>query len=449
MSEDKKPKKDLRARLGRTIAPNTPGAPPIAAPGGVIAPPAAAPAAVPAAAKPAASSPGEIAAPAVAAPPVMAPPVIAPPIAAPSAKMPFGNDIAPPPFARPAPAAEAPKPEPRKRSADPFAAGPASPDQVRLVIEERPTESAAATRAAQSRNLIVIAIGVVVGLVVGAGAGTANGSRGLYNITVRDGHDVHEVFTTASTTITEAQQHLEAISASASGAHPTVNYDEIAALVALENPLHAGAFSRKNFNRFHPETVDDLFNYDHNVQALWEDFQHLNAITSGPARRATLDQTAAATTCPADLGHDEASATAAMQAALQATSDDANAQYVALLQTADDGTVQGTLGFAEQDLDPTSHAATGRTFMRAGRSGPGRAFDRWTPGATIGSTPAFVIPIDGPGSVGVLGDRQGAFRVFAQSLEETRALMHETIEIQQRLTTALTEIQNLQEEFAL
>ncbi len=448
MSEDKKPKKDLRARLGRTIAPNTPGAPPINAPGGVVAPPAAAPAAAqrPAPAAPAASpyadaSPG----------PRVAAPVMAPPMAAPSARSPFNTDIAPPPFARPA-AAEAPRPEPRRRSADPFAAGPASPDQVRLVIDERPTEDAGAADRRRNRNLVVITVSIVVGLVIGAGAGTASGSRSLYNITVRDGHDIHDVVETASHVVLEAQQHMEAISTAASGGpdhHPSLNYDEIAALVALEDPLHAGAFARKNYNRFAPETVDDLFNYDHNVHALWEDFTHLNAITSGAARRATLDQTAAATVCPADLGHDDASAAAAIQAAQQASTDAANAQYVALVQATDDGTIQGTLGFAEDDLDATTHQPTGRSFMRAGRTGPGRPFDLWTPGTPVGTAAAHVIPIDGPASSAVLGDRFGSFRTFAQSLEETRALMRSTVEIQARLLTALQEIANTPEQFTL
>lgn len=439
MSEDKKPKKDLRARLGRTIAPNTPGAAPIAAPAGVIAPPTAAPVAAPGGAPAAAR-------------PVAPPQGIAPPMAAPASRTPFGGaDIAPPPFARPAPAAE-PKPEPRRRSADPFAAGPAAADQVRLVIDEAPGEDPSAARRRSSLNFALVAIFLVVGAVVGAGASTANGSRNLYNITVRDGHDVFTVFDGASHVVLEAQQHMDAIAASAAGGadhHPSVNYDEIAALVALENPLHAGAFARKNYNRFPAETVDDLFAYDHDVQELWEDFTHLNGITSGPARRATLDQTAAATVCPADLGHDDASANAAIQAAQTATSDAANAQYVALVAATDDGTIQGSLGFAETDFDATTHQATDRIFMRAARGGPGRPFDRWTPGtAFVGTAPAGVIAIDGPGSAAILGERIGSFRAFAQSLEESRTLMRETLEIQQRLTTALGEIHNLQEEFA-
>ncbi|MBN8612975.1 MAG: hypothetical protein J0L92_20455, partial [Deltaproteobacteria bacterium] len=68
MSEDKKPKKDLRARLGKTIAPTTPGAPQIPGmPGG---PPIGAPVAAPVAAP---ASPGDIAPPPIAAPPIAAP----------------------------------------------------------------------------------------------------------------------------------------------------------------------------------------------------------------------------------------------------------------------------------------------------------------------------------------------------------------------------------------
>ncbi len=371
--------------------------------------------------------------------------MIAPPVVA-SAKLPFGNDIAPPPFARPAAAAEPPKPEPRKRSADPFAAAAPAADQVRLIIEEKADDGSRA-RAQGRTNLIVGGVAIVIGVVGGMFIGSTNGAHGLYNITVRDAHDVHDTFEAATQRVTEASQHLDAIATAASptaaGAHPTVSYDELAALTALENPLHAGAFSRKNFQRIPAETVDDLFVYDHNVQALWEQFGRLNALTSGPARRAALDGTAAATACPGDLGHDEGSATAAIQAADQASTDAAHAQYVALLQTADDGSVTGTLGFAETDLtDPT------RIFMRAGRTGAGRAFDRWTPAATITGTPQYVLPIDGSTSGGVLGERTGAFRAFADQVHETRALMRETIEIQQRLTTALGEVQNIQEQIA-
>jgi hypothetical protein len=450
MSEQK-PKKDLRARLGRTISPNTPGAAPIAPPTG-IAPPAAAPIAAPAAspiAAPAASpiAAPPIAAPAIAAKPIAAPAIAAPPIAAP-VKSPFGSDIVAPPFARPA---EPAKPEPRKRSADPFAAGPAASDAVRLVIEERGTEDPAAAGRARARNLVVIAIGIALGLVGGVVAGGMNGRNGLYNITVRDAHDVADTVEAASARVLEAQTHLDAIVASARGGadhHPTINYDEIAALHALANPLHAGAFSRKNYNRFDAATVDDLFLYDHDIQELFGEpsgaFNMLNTLTSGPQRRAILETTAAATMCPTEFG------APAIAAAAAASADTSHAQYAALISTLDDGTVQGSLGFAEQELDAHTHEPTGRVFLRAARTGPGHAFDRWTPGGTIGAAPgSSVIMLDGASSSSILGTRVGAFRTFAEQLEETRAIMAETIAVQQRLMAALANIRNLDESFSL
>ncbi len=418
MSEEKKPKKDLRARLGRTIAPNTQGAAPIAAPGGVIAPPPSAAVAPPPAAR------GDAPPPPVAAP--AAQPAIAAPPAMASRSAFGGADIAPPPFARPAAAptpAEAPKP---RRSADPFAAGPSSqgPQEVRLVIDERPVDDSEIGRRQRGRTLIVVSVCIALGLVIGAGAGSMNGRRTLYNITVRDGHEIYNAVDTASRTVLDAQQHVEAIATSAGGAGgaPSVNYTEIAALVALQNPLTANAFSRKNYGAFQPGAVDDLFSYYQNVQRLWEHFQHLNAITAAP-RRPVLDETAAL------------------------TGEAATAQFVAVLVAApedDGGGYVGQLAFAEPAMGADGQP-TAQILARGTRTGAGRPFDRWAPGVELGSTPTHVLLIDGAGSAGVLGERLGAFRGFVLALTEIRELMTQTIEIQGRLTTSLGDIARLEE----
>lgn len=425
MSEEKKPKKDLRARLGRTIAPNTPGAPPIAAPGGVIAPPpVAAPTAAPsvgsgddhpAVAAPVAAPAAPKAQPAIAAPPAMA------------SRNAFGGaDIAPPPFAKPA---EAPKPsEPPKprRPADPFAAGPSSagPGEFRLVIDEKPVDDSEIGRRQRGRTFIVVAVCLVLGIVIGAGAGSMNGRRTLYNITVRDGHEIYNSVDAASRTVLEAQQHIEAVATSAgggSGGTPAVNYTEIAALVALENPLAADTFSRKNYGAFQPGAVDDLFHYYQNVQRLWEHFQHLNAITAAPRRQA-LDATAVA------------------------TGEAANAQYVAVMVPVPEdegGGFVGQLAFAEPAM--ADGQPTAQILARGTRTGAGRPFDRWAPDVELGTAPTHVLLIDGAGSAGVLGERLGAFRGFVLALTEIRELMNQTIEIQGRLTTALGDIARLEE----
>src|SRR5688572_529888 len=106
-----KPRRDLRARLGKTITPKTEGAPAA----GAATPPAVASAAATPAPK-IKSGGGGIAAP---------PPTIG------TAPIP-GSELAPPPFARPV-VAEPPRP------ADPFAAVvPVQQQVVRLEFDERP-----------------------------------------------------------------------------------------------------------------------------------------------------------------------------------------------------------------------------------------------------------------------------------------------------------------------
>jgi hypothetical protein len=434
MSEQK-PKKDLRARLGRTISPQTPGAPPIAAPAGVIAPPAAAPAA---AAPKAASSPGQVAAP----PAVVAPPAITPPAAAPAAKAPFGTDIAPPPFARPA---EPPKPE-RKRP-DPFAAAPVVQQEVRIAVDDRPVDDSEVGRRQTGRVLIVIAAGLAIGAALGAGVGTMNARRVLYNTTVRDGHAIYASVDSASRVVMDAQSHIEALATSAGGGltgHPTVNYAEIEALVGLPEPLHAEAFSQKNYNAFQPGAVDDLFTYYNNIQELWRQFHHLSMITAGPEARPSVDAFAAVAVCPVSLGHDSASARAAIQAAADATATAASAQYVAALTTGPDGNVHGALRFAEPELGADGNP-TGHILMHAAPGEAGTAVELFTAETPLTAEPTHAIVINGGNSAGVLSERLGSFRSFVQALQETRTLMTTTIEVQGRLTTSLGDIARLEE----
>ncbi|MFO0713236.1 MAG: hypothetical protein U0353_25495 [Sandaracinus sp.] len=413
MSDDKKPKKDLRARLGKTIAPTTPGAPPIAIPGAV---PGVAPAAAPAAA-------GDVAPPPIAPPPVAAPAIVAPPIAAPAAL--FGNDVAPPPFAQPAAPAAPPKPRP---PADPFAAqAHQGPQEVRLVIDEKPVSDDEVGRQQRGRTALIAAICLVVGAALGAGGGSMNGRRALYNVTVRDGHDIFTAVDTASRTVLDAQAKVDACvtAAAGQGGQPHVDYASIEQLRTLENPLQAGAFARKNYGAFQPATVDDLFAYYNNVQQLWTMFTHLQNTTLPEARRAELDRTA------------------------QATGDSATAQYGAVLVTAPEdqgGQLMGQLAFLEE-APPEGDEP--RVLARGTRGGPGRAMAVFAPGVEIGTTPTHVLLIDGAGSRGVLASQTGAFGEYVNEIREIKTLMDQTIEIQGRLTTSLGEIARLEEVFAL
>ncbi len=425
MSDDKKPKKDLRARLGKTIAPTTPGAPPIAIPGGVPGVPAAAPVAAPVAAP---AGPGDIAPPPISPPAVAAPPIVAPPIAAPAAL--FGADLAPPPFAQPAAAPAAP-PKPRPPS-DPFAAQASSytggPQEVRLVIDEKPVSDDEVGRQQRGRTALIAGICILVGAALGAGGGSMNGRRTLYNVTVRDGHDIFTAVDTASRTVLDAQTKIDACVAAAAGqgGQPArVDYASIEQLRALENPLQAGAFARKNYGAFQPQTVDDLFSYYNNIQELWRMFGHLQNTTLPEARRAELDRTATA------------------------TSESATAQFGAVLVTAPEdqgGALMGQLAFIEE---APAEGDEPRVLARGTRGGPGRAMAIFAPGVEIGTSPTHVLLIDGAGSRGVLASQTGAFGEYVNSIREIKTLMDQTIEIQGRLTTSLGEIARLEEVFAL
>jgi len=396
-----------------------PGVPPLGAP---VAAPVAAPA-----------SPGDIAPPPIAAPaPVAAPPIAAPPIAAPANL--FGVDLAPPPFAQPAAAPAAP-PKPRPPS-DPFAAQASSygggPQEVRLVIDEKPVSDDEVGRQQRGRTFLVAGVCIILGAALGAGGGSMNGRRAIYNVTVRDGHEIFTAVDTASRTVLDAQSKIDACVAAAAGqgGQPArVDYASIEQLRALENPLQAGAFARKNYGAFQPQTVDDLFSYYNNIQQLWGMFGRLQATTLPEARRTELDRTATA------------------------TSESASAQFGAVLVTATEGEgdaavsrTVGQLAFLEEAPPENDEP---RVLVRGTRGGPGRAMAVFAPGVEIGSAPTHVLLIDGAGSRGVLASQTGAFGEYVNSIREIKTLMDQTIEIQGRLTTSLGEIARLEEVFAL
>jgi hypothetical protein len=409
---DNKPKKDLRARLGRTITPNTPGAP-------AITPPGAAPAAAEGAEAPAAAAAGG-AAPPIAAPPIAAPAILAP-IAAP-AKLPFGGpDIAPPPFAQPK-AAEEPKAKP-KPPADPFAAGPAAagPKEVRLVIDEKPVDDSETGRQSRGRSLIVASICLVLGAVIGGGFVSVHERNITYNLSVRDGRAIYNTVNDASARVLEAQQLVDRIAQAAARTDGTraVDYASITTLRAMENPMPAQNFSRRSYAA---GTVDDLFHYHNNLQRIWESIERLANTALPEARRAELDRTAS--------GVDER----------------ANATFGAVLSLAPEeagGGVIGQLAFLEAGTEE------GHVLARGTRTGAGREFALWTPEGEISATPEFVIAIDGAGSTGVLAVQTGAFGEFVRQIQELDQLMDETVETQGRLTTALGEIASLPEAFQL
>lgn len=413
MSDDKKPKKDLRARLGKTIAPTTPGAPPIAIPGVV---------------------PGGEGAPV--APPIAAPPVAAPPIAAPQIAAPiFGNDVAPPPFAQPAaPPAEPPRPRP---PADPFAAqAHQGPQEVRLVFDDKAVADHEVGRTSTGRTVASIAVSVLVGLGLGAGLASVNTQNALYNTSVRDGRELQEAVNTSTTRITDVQTQVNALLASAAGtptAAPSVNRAAIQALQALENPFPNATFERKNFREFPDTTVHDLHTYYANIQKIWAGITRLAGLALSDTRQGELARTAPHQAVDLDGG-------AEMMAQM------GTAMFGAVLMAAPaeaGGGVVGQLAFLEPVADNPAQVT-----VRPSRGGPARQMELWTPEHEIGSNPQYVMRIDNQGSIGVLREQTGAFMQYVTELRALSELVTETIEIQGRLVTNLGEVAALSERFA-
>jgi hypothetical protein len=386
-----KPRRDLRARLGKTITPKTAGAEEAAATPDVAA---AAPAAV--------AAPTPVKAPAVKPPAGIAAPPAG--IAAP----PFGAtpDVAPPPFARPAAA-----PEP----IDPFGSSAAAVPQqvVRLEFDDKLVTDQETGKT--GRTLVIIA--AVASLVVGAGIGWGIGSQQreteLFNRTVADAQAIHAKVDGASSILEQAQLKVNAIIAAAAGnattgTAPSVDYDSITALRALEKPFQWSDFTSRNYNAL-TGTVHDLMQYTQNIAQLWELFGALAGETLAEARRAELDRTAAE------------------------TAEGASTQYGAVLVRNDEGLLVGQLAF----LEP---AADGKVLARPTRGGQGREFSLFNDGADqdITDAPALAMLIDGAGSRGVLAEQTGAFGRFLQRITEIKRLIDSTIEIQGRLLTAIS-----------
>ena len=268
---------------------------------------------------------------------------------------------------------------------------------------------------------LLLGLGLVLGALLGGGFGSMNGRNVLYNVTVRDGHEIYETVNTASARVLEAQTKIDRLverAAGAGGQPAGVDYATIEELRSMEVPIHAGAFARKNYGAFQPGTVDDLFLYYNNVQLLWERIGRLAALTLNESRRAELDRTA------------------------QAAADSATALYGVLPVATDEG-ILASLVFIEPIEGQT------KLMARPRRGGPGREFDRFVPGTEIGSSPSSVMVVNGADSAGVRAEQLGAFRQYVNDIRELKTLMDQTVEIQGRLTTSLGEIARLQEVFAL
>ena len=274
--QPKKPRKikDLKARLGRTIAPATQKA------SGGVAPP-----------------------------PGMGGGGIAPPPGGVGGAVPPPGGVAPPPFLQRQQEEEA-----KAKAAggeDPFGSQPppaaAGPREVRLVIDEKPVDDAEVGRKARGRTLMVIAIGAVLGLGVGYGLASTLKDRSLYAAAAEDGRAVYQKVQGAANPLQEAQALLQKVKRAAragQGNEPSVDFASIQALATLEEPFTASDFARKNYKAFNPGTVDKLFDFYNKVVLLWSRFSDLQTMTASEARRTAIESAAkaGAETATTDIG---------------------------------------------------------------------------------------------------------------------------------------------------
>jgi hypothetical protein len=405
-----KPRRDLRARLGRTITPkNEPGGDAAADP---ATPPSVASAAAPAAA-PAKSTP----APRIKGTPPPPGGIAAPPASIGMAQMP-GSEVAPPPFARPAvsaPVSEAPS--------DPFAAstGPAQ-QVVRVEFDERLVADAEVGKGGK----MIVVLAAVVSLIAGAGLGWSLGEmltrRTIRERTIRDAQAVYASVDESAGMMDTISRRMNAIVTAAAGnpAEGTaraVDYESIEALQRIEKPFDAAAFTNRNYNALGPQNVNDLFLYLINIETIFRDIAALAAETLPESRRTELDRTAAET----DSG--------------------ATTNYGAVLARAEDGTVLGTLAYLEVQ-PPAEEGGTPQILARLTRGGQGRAFQLFTGGTeeepqVIGTNQEFVLSIDNAASRGVLFEQMGAFGRYVQRIAALKQLVDATNEIAGRLRTAI------------
>ncbi|MEZ4248353.1 MAG: hypothetical protein R3B99_08955 [Polyangiales bacterium] len=402
MTDAKKPRKikDLKARLGRTIAPNTPGedddeAVPAPNVGGAAVP-----------------------APAAAADPVPPPGgIVAPPAAVkpkPKPAVPGPGGIVAPPFAQKQAAPSTPPPS------DPFSAAPvaAGPQEVRLVFDDRPVEDDEVGRKKRSRNYLLLGLGLALGIILGYGTGSMMNDRKTYNAAVRDGKDLYEAVRTASTTVTEAQRLIDQAVTAARGAPgkaPAVDYAAMDSLRGLSKPFEANVFSRKNYNLFEPATVDGLFDYYNHINTIWGRIEGMVASTSGEQRRNELNEAAEAV-----------EGAAALTGCMLAVEED---RWVC------------NLGYVRIDEGGGS-----KVYVRASRRARQEAEREIYAGGE--PTEGQVVLINTAASMGVLGEQSSLFAEYVRDISQLKAMLDETVTLQGTLEQSLGQIAANEEIFA-
>ena len=325
----------------------------------------------------------------------------------------------------------APTPAAPSRPPDPFSAQPAAqagPREVRLVVDESPVDDAEVGKKRRGLVFLLLGAGIAVGMVVGGAFIHMNNNNRMWNMGARSGDAVYQQVQNASSQLTKAQALVDSASTAARGGPgvaPTVDYESIEGLLALENPMTGDTFTEQNYNLFKDTTVADLFAYHENVNTLWRRFQTLNARTSGEQKRAALAQSAE------------------------------GAQNIARPTGCVPDIVENrlTCGLVFVFPNPGGNEGTVRVASRANAAATRQVVKTVFVGAegqSLSDEPnQYVVIINNERSEGVLGQQASQFAEYVALIFQIKALMDETVEIQARLENDLGQIAALNERFAL
>lgn len=291
-------KKDLKARLGRTIAPNTPGA---ALPPGVTLP---MPPGAPGVEAAPAAAPSADGGPAIPPPAIPAPslPTGGNPLAAP---LPGPKAVVEPPWVKEQREAEERKKiedeKRRKRNAaDPFAA--AAPASVataatqRVEIDETALHEALAAQGKKTLRLTAIIVVVVMLASIGVGKflGATMAARENHNRALDAAENLHRTVQRGDAALTSVRTAVERLVAGAQigpGKTPHVEYAAMEEMLRIENPFRAEHFTETNYSAFDPPATDALLKYYNTTRNVFERMDRIARSYNirNPEGRAQLD----------------------------------------------------------------------------------------------------------------------------------------------------------------
>jgi hypothetical protein len=380
--------RDLKARLGRTIAPGTraPGAPS----GDVVAPPNLGDAPVP--------PPANI---------------------APQQSVIGGPSVVAPPFMQK---------KRQKASDDPFAAGEEAqtgPREVRLVFDDSAVADSEVGRQSRRGLILAIAVSAVVSIVVGYGVGSSMGGRRMHNSAIQAAGRIHEAVQSAEPALEEVRTHVDSAMAAVRGGPgkaPRVDYEAVLSLRGIANPFETAQFTQENYTQFNPNATDALFTFYMKTKELFGQIRVLAA--RAQTRREELDQAEAA--------------------ANSLTTD-----QTGCIPVIENQRILCGLVFVEPPPPPAEGEAPSNMLkVRSTKGGRPAEREIYTGQSIVENPDKFVILTNTSTSIGVLGQRATAFAEYSRDLAQLKETLDAIDEARGRLRGELDRIRALDELFA-